>query len=47
MPVFESLPKPTRDQEIEWSRAGQMLYAQAGITTAQEGATHADEISRS
>ena len=43
-PVFASLPKPTREQEIEWTRAGQMLYAQAGITTAHEGATHADEI---
>ena len=44
LPVFASLPKPTRAEEIEWSRAGQMLYAQAGITTAHEGATHADEI---
>ena len=44
LPIFASLPKPTRDQEIEWTRAGQMLYAQAGITTAHEGATHADEI---
>ena len=30
----------TAQQEIEWSRAGQMLYAEAGITTAHEGATH-------
>jgi len=30
----------TREQEIAWSKAGQMLYAEAGITTAQEGATH-------
>ena len=44
VPIFSSLPKPTREQEIEWSRAGQMLYAQAGITTAQEGATHADDL---
>lgn len=44
LPVFTSLPKPTREQEIEWTRAGQMLYAQAGITTAHEGTTHADEI---
>ncbi len=44
LPVFAALPRPNRAQEIEWSRAGQMLYAQAGITTAHEGATHADEI---
>ncbi|MBY0398175.1 MAG: amidohydrolase, partial [Thermoleophilia bacterium] len=44
LPIFAALPRPTRAQEIEWSRAGQMLYARAGITTAHEGATHADEI---
>jgi predicted amidohydrolase YtcJ len=44
LPIFASLPKPTRAQEIEWSRGGQMLYAQAGITTAHEGATHADDL---
>jgi predicted amidohydrolase YtcJ len=40
LPVFEQAEPMTAQQEIEWSRAGQMLYAQAGITTAQEGATH-------
>lgn len=44
MPVFEGMPKPTPQQEVEWSKAGQMLYAQNGITTAQEGATHAPDI---
>jgi predicted amidohydrolase YtcJ len=44
LPVFASLPKPTREQEVAWTRAGQMLYAQAGVTTAHEGATHADEL---
>jgi predicted amidohydrolase YtcJ len=44
LPVFASLPRPTREQEADWSRAGQMLYAAAGITTAHEGATHADEL---
>jgi hypothetical protein len=28
------------EQEIQWSRAGQMLYAQAGVTTAHDGATY-------
>jgi len=44
LPIFGSLPKPTPAQEVEWSKAGQMIYAAAGITTAQEGATHASDI---
>jgi len=44
LPIFASLPKPSREQEVESTRAGQMLYAAAGITTAHEGATHAEEI---
>jgi predicted amidohydrolase YtcJ len=44
LPIFASLPKPTRAQEIDWSRAGQMLYGRAGITTAHEGATHAGDL---
>jgi predicted amidohydrolase YtcJ len=30
----------TPEQEIAWTKAGQMLYAEAGVTTAHEGATH-------
>ncbi len=44
LPIFASLPKPTPEQEVEWSKAGQMLYAAAGVTTAQEGATHASDV---
>ena len=40
LPVLEQAEPMTAQQEIEWSKAGQMLYAEAGITTAQEGATH-------
>ncbi|MGO9601206.1 MAG: amidohydrolase [Isosphaeraceae bacterium] len=44
-PVFKDLPKPQPgEDEINCSHAGQMLYAQAGITTAQEGATHAKDL---
>jgi predicted amidohydrolase YtcJ len=43
LPIFASLPQPTPAQEVEWSIAGQKLFAQAGITTAHEGATHAAE----
>ena len=44
LPIFAALPSPTPAQEVEWSKAGQMLYAAAGITTAQEGATHAKDV---
>jgi predicted amidohydrolase YtcJ len=44
LPVFSQLPQPTRDEEAKWSEAGQMLYAAAGITTAQEGLTHASDV---
>ncbi len=44
LPVFASLPKPTPEQEVEWTRAGQMIYARNGVTTAHEGATHASDI---
>ena len=40
LPVVEQAEPMTAQQEVEWSRAGQMLYAEAGITTAHEGATH-------
>lgn len=40
LPVMEQAEPMTARQEIEWTRAGQMLYAEAGITTAHEGATH-------
>ena len=38
LPIFSKLPRPSAEQEVAWSRAGQMLYAASGITTAQEGA---------
>lgn len=44
LPIFASLPQPTTAQEVEWSKAGQRLYAQHGITTAHEGATHLADL---
>ena len=44
LPIFSSLPQPTKEQEVEWSKAGQLLYAQHGVTTAQEGATHLGDL---
>ena len=41
LPVFSKLPGTTSATELEAARKGQMIYASVGITTAQEGATHA------
>jgi predicted amidohydrolase YtcJ len=40
LPVMAQQEPMTPEQEVAWSRAGQMLYAEAGITTAHEGASH-------
>lgn len=39
LPVHEQTEKMSAAQETERTRAGQMLYAEAGITTAHEGST--------
>lgn len=39
LPIHAQSEAMTAQQEIDWTRAGQMLYAEAGITTAHEGAT--------
>lgn len=44
LPVFASLPKPAGENEILWTKAAHRLYAEAGVTLAHEGATHADEL---
>lgn len=44
LPIYAAQPKPTREQELEWTKAGQMLYAASGITLAHEGATHASDL---
>jgi hypothetical protein len=41
---MEQADPMTEAQEIELSKAGQMLYAEAGITTAHEGASHLPQI---
>ncbi len=40
LPVMAKSEAMTAQQEIDFTRAGQMLYAEAGVTTAHEGATH-------
>ena len=44
LPVFARLPKPSSAQLVEQLGAGQAMYAAAGITTAQEGATHQADL---
>lgn len=44
LPVLEKAEPMSTEQEIEWTKAGQMLYAEAGITTAHEGASHLAQI---
>jgi predicted amidohydrolase YtcJ len=45
MPIFVALPKPADSELLERFHAGQQIYAAAGITTAQEGATPAHDVS--
>lgn len=44
LPVFANLPKPTDEQLSQQVKDGQMIYAAAGITTAQEGASHIGDV---
>lgn len=44
LPIFSNLPKPTEDQLLQQLKEGQMIYAAAGITTAQEGLSHISDV---
>lgn len=44
LPMFSNMPSPSETTEVAAAKAGQMLYAAAGVTTAQEGATHANQV---
>ena len=44
LPIFSNMPKPGEAEMLERFQAGQEIYAAAGITTAQEGATHARDL---
>jgi predicted amidohydrolase YtcJ len=44
--AYAKLPIPDESNEMEAARAGQQLYAAAGITTAQEGATHLNQVAQ-
>jgi predicted amidohydrolase YtcJ len=44
MPIYAALPVPTREEQLDQLKEGQMFYAAAGVTTAQEGATHMPDV---
>ena len=44
LPVFENLPKPDETALMQQLKDGQMIYAEAGVTTAQEGASHLKDV---
>lgn len=44
IPLHEQLPAPSQDQEAGQLRYTQDLYAAAGVTTAQEGATLSSQV---
>ncbi len=44
LPVYERTFPMSPEEEIANTRAGQMMYAEAGITTAHEGATHLGQL---
>ncbi len=44
MPVFMNLPKPSEEELLTRFQEGQAIYAAAGITTAQEGATMRGDV---
>jgi predicted amidohydrolase YtcJ len=43
-PIIGSLPKPSEDELLSRFKEGQEIYAAAGITTAQDGATSAANV---
>ncbi len=44
LPIIEKSEPLTAQKEIDWTRAGQLLYAENGVTTAHEGASHLPQI---
>lgn len=44
LPVIQQSESMSLEQEITATKSGQLLYAQNGITTAHEGATHLDQL---
>ncbi|MCM2312034.1 MAG: amidohydrolase [Steroidobacteraceae bacterium] len=45
LPVFSRLPQPGEEARLELLKPGQMMYAEHGYTLANDGFTHAKDIS--
>ena len=44
MPIFGSMPQPTEAELLDTFHAAQQIYAAAGVTTVQEGATGSKDL---
>jgi predicted amidohydrolase YtcJ len=44
LPIFANMPKPSEAELLDTFHEAQQIYACAGVTTCQEGATHAPEL---
>ncbi|WP_417238191.1 amidohydrolase [Bizionia sp.] len=44
LPIFERLPQPSEAELAQQIKDGQMIYAEAGVTTAQEGLSHVSDV---
>ncbi|MBW4467448.1 MAG: amidohydrolase [Pegethrix bostrychoides GSE-TBD4-15B] len=44
LPVFGNMPQPSEQELLDTLDAAQQIYASAGVTTCQEGATHAKDL---
>jgi hypothetical protein len=44
MPIFAEMPKPTERELLDTFHEAQQIYARVGVTTCQEGATHAADL---
>jgi predicted amidohydrolase YtcJ len=44
IPIFGNMPQPSEEELLDTLDAAQQIYASAGVTTCQEGATHAKDL---
>jgi predicted amidohydrolase YtcJ len=44
LPIFTKMPQPTEEELLDTLDTAQQVYANAGITTCQEGATNAKDL---
>ncbi len=44
LPIFGNMPQPSEEELFDTLFAAQQIYASAGVTTCQEGATHAKDL---